>query len=70
MEGGRFELSRNGTVERFQGDGSEVIVDEALKYITTQVAEKKPVFVVIWYSAPHGPWEASEEDIEPFFWGG
>ena len=66
LEGGGFELSRNGTVERFEGDGSEVIVDEALKYISTQVAEKKPVFVVIWYSAPHGPWEASEEDIKPF----
>ena len=61
-----FELSRNGTVEQFEGDGSEVIVDEALKYITTQVAEQKPVFVVIWYSAPHGPWTASEEDIKPF----
>ena len=66
LEGGGFELSRNGTVERFQGDGSEVIVDEALKYIGTQVAAKKPVFVVIWYSAPHGPWEGSEEDIAPF----
>ena len=66
LEGGRFELSRNGTVEEFEGDGSEVIVDEALKYIATQVADDKPVFVVIWYSAPHGPWEASEEDIEPF----
>ena len=66
IEGGRFELSRNGTVEQFEGDGSEVIVEEALKYIATQVAEQKPVFVVIWYSAPHGPWEASEEDIAPF----
>ncbi|MYJ74239.1 MAG: sulfatase-like hydrolase/transferase [Gammaproteobacteria bacterium] len=66
LEDGGFELSRNGAVERFQGDGSEVIVDEALKYISTHVAEQKPVFVVIWYSAPHGPWEASEEDIKPF----
>ena len=66
LEGGGFELSRNGAVERFQGDGSEVIVDEALKYISTRLAEQKPVFVVIWYSAPHGPWEASEEDIKPF----
>ena len=66
IEGGRFELSRNGTVEQFEGDGSEVIVAEALQYIATQVAEDKPVFVVIWYSAPHGPWEASEEDIAPF----
>lgn len=66
LEGGGFELSRNGVVEKFEGDGSEVVVNEALKYISTQVAEKKPVFVVIWYSAPHGPWEASDEDIEPF----
>ena len=66
MEGGGFELSRNGTREQFQGDGSEVIVDEAVKYISEQVARQKPVFVVIWYSAPHGPWEASEEDIKPY----
>ena len=63
---GEFELSRNGTREVFQGDGSEVIVAEAVKYIGKQVAQKKPVFVVIWYSAPHGPWTASEEDIKPF----
>ena len=66
IEGGRFELSRNGTREEFQGDGSEVIVDEALQFITEQVENEKPVFVVIWYSTPHGPWEASEEDIAPF----
>ncbi|MBG73184.1 MAG: N-acetylgalactosamine 6-sulfate sulfatase [Gammaproteobacteria bacterium] len=63
---GEFELSRNGTREQFQGDGSEVIVAEAVKYIGKQVAQNKPVFVVIWYSAPHGPWTASEEDIKPF----
>jgi len=66
IEGGKFELSRNGTREQFQGDGSEVIVAEALQYISKQVAQQKPVFVVIWYSAPHGPWEASEDDIKPF----
>ncbi len=63
---GEFELSRNGTREQFQGDGSEVIVEEAVKYISKQVAKQKPVFVVIWYSAPHGPWTASEEDIKPY----
>jgi arylsulfatase A-like enzyme len=66
IEGGEFELSRNGTREPFTGDGSEIIVDEALKYITEQVEQGQPVFVVIWYSAPHGPWKASEEDIAPF----
>jgi arylsulfatase A-like enzyme len=63
---GEFELSRNGTRELFEGDGSEVIVAEAVKYIGKQVALEKPVFVVIWYSAPHGPWTATDEDIEPF----
>ena len=63
---GGFELSRNGTRERFQGDGPQVIVAEAVKYIGRQVAQDKPVFVVIWYSAPHGPWTASEEDLAPF----
>ena len=66
LNSGEHELSRNGVIERFEGDGSEVLVEEALKYISEQVAIKKPIFVVIWYSAPHGPWEASEADIEPF----
>ena len=47
IEGGKFELSRNGTREQFRGDGSEVIIGEALKYISRQVALQKPVFVVI-----------------------
>lgn len=64
--GGKFELSRMGEREEFYGDGSEVIVDEALKYITEQVENDKPVFIVIWYSTPHGPWKATDEDIAPF----
>ena len=66
LNSGEHELSRNGVIERFEGDGSEVLVEEALKYISQQVAVQKPMFVVIWYSAPHGPWEASDADIEPF----
>ena len=61
-----FELSRNGVLEKFEGDGSEIIVEEAVKFITDELEEGKPFFIVIWYSAPHGPWEASEEDIKPF----
>ena len=61
-----FDLSRNGVLEKFEGDGSEIIVEEAVKFITDELEEGKPFFIVIWYSAPHGPWEASEEDIKPF----
>ena len=61
-----FELSRNGQRESFRGDGSEVIVAEALKYITNQVENGNPFFVVIWYSSPHGPWHAAESDVGLF----
>jgi arylsulfatase A-like enzyme len=60
------ELSRNGDREQLKGEGSVVIVDEALKFIAREASENTPVFVVIWYSAPHGPWAASDEDIAPF----
>ena len=61
-----FDLSRNGVLEKFEGDGSEIIVEEAVRFITNELEEGKPFFIVIWYSAPHGPWDASEEDIKPF----
>ena len=64
--GGTFELSRMGQRETFRGDGSEVIVSEALDFISDRVQQDKPVFVVIWYSSPHGPWKATAEDIAPF----
>ena len=37
-----------------------------MKFITDELDGGKPFFIVIWYSAPHGPWDASEEDIKPF----
>ena len=61
-----FDLSRNGVLEKFEGDGSEIIVEEAVRFITDELDRGKPFFIVIWYSAPHGPWDASEEDIKPF----
>jgi len=60
------ELSRLGNREQFKGEGSVVIVDEALEFIAREASDNTPVFVVIWYSSPHGPWAASDEDIAPF----
>lgn len=48
------ELSRNGAKpEKFSGDGSEVIVDEALKYVDSVKDSKKPFFLVIWFASCH-----------------
>ena len=39
----------------FEGDSSEIVVDEALQFIGKQVAADKPSFSVIWYGTPHSP---------------
>jgi arylsulfatase A-like enzyme len=57
-------MSRQGKFEEFKGDSSEIIVDEALKYMKGQ--KDGPFFTVIWYGSPHDPFVATEEDREPF----
>ena len=59
-------LSRKGTFEGHKGDSSEVVVDEALKFIGSKVKAKQPFFTVIWYGTPHSPWIAAPEDKGPF----
>ncbi len=59
-------MSRMGKFEEFKGDSSEIIVDEALKFIRRQVKAKTPFFTVIWYGTPHSPFLASEEDRSSF----
>lgn len=59
-------LSRNGVPEKFKGDSSEVLVDEALKWIGGEIGKGNPAFTVIWYASPHRPMEASAEDAKQF----
>ncbi len=59
-------MSREGKFEEFQGDSSEIIVAEALKFIRRQVADQGPFFAVIWYGTPHSPWVAAEDDKMSF----
>ena len=59
-------LSRNGTPERIDGESSEVLVDEALKFIERAHKQDKPAFVMIWYASPHRPFEARDKDMEAF----
>lgn len=59
-------FSRNGTVERIEGESSEILVDEALAFIGAAHRQGKPAFVLIWYASPHRPFEAQDEDMEGF----
>jgi len=47
----------------FKGEGSKVVVDEALKFIEKAKENKQPFFVVIWYGSPHEPYSGLEEDL-------
>jgi len=59
-------LSRSGKVEAFQGDSSEVAVDEAVKFLAHHRAGGRPMFAVIWYGTPHSPFRAREADKASF----
>ena len=59
-------MSRDGLIAQHEGDSSEVIVGEALRFMQRQVAQRHPFFVVIWYGTPHSPWIASDEDRAAF----
>jgi arylsulfatase A-like enzyme len=59
-------LGRNGAVEKFFGDGSDIATDEALKFIRKQTEADKPFLVVVWFGNPHTPHEALPADKEPY----
>ncbi|MEP5792087.1 MAG: sulfatase-like hydrolase/transferase [Cyclobacteriaceae bacterium] len=55
-------LSRNGGApEKFEGEGSKVIVDETISFIDK--ADDTPFFAVVWMASPHEPYEGLPEDL-------
>ena len=57
-------LSRTGKFEYIEGESSEIMVREALKFIEAHKA--KPSFSVIWYGSPHFPFRCAPTDREGF----
>jgi arylsulfatase A-like enzyme len=55
-------LGRNGIAEKFRGDGSDIVMDQALSFIRKRVDSGKPFFTVVWFGNPHTPHEALPED--------
>ena len=57
-------LSRNGgPPERFEGESSAIVVDEAIRFIDQAAAEGKPFLAVVWFGSPHEPYSGLEEDL-------
>ncbi len=60
-------LSRNGEASQvIEGEGSEVLVKEALAFARKVKKEDKPFFIVIWFGSPHTPYFGYPADIAPY----
>jgi len=57
-------LSRRGEEPRvFYGEGSAIVVEEAIKYIDKVAGEDKPFFIFVCFGSPHAPYNAEDEDL-------
>ncbi len=57
-------LSRNGEEpQRIEGEGSKVIVDEAIRFIQKVQDKQQPFMVVVWFGSPHEPYSGLPEDL-------
>lgn len=58
------QLSRNGgPPELLQGESSEVVVREAMKFIGRAQRDQKPFFAVVWFGSPHEPYSGLPGDL-------
>ena len=63
-----FELnpvfSRNGEApQKFEGESSEIVIDEAIKFIQKSKENEKPFMAVVWFGSPHEPYSGLPEDL-------
>lgn len=59
------QLSRNGGAPQlFEGESSEVITREAIRFIRQANAQSKPFFVVLWFGSPHEPYSGLPPDLQ------
>lgn len=57
-------LSRNGgPPEVFQGESSEVVVHEAVRFIDRARANNRPFFAIVWFGSPHEPYSGLPSDL-------
>ena len=59
-----WTFGHNGVAEKTTGDGSDVIVDRALKFIGTAVAAQQPFLAVVWFGSPHVPLQPTPADLK------
>jgi len=57
-------LSRNGeTPQKIEGESSEILIDETIKFIQKSKNQNKPFLTVVWFGSPHEPFQGLPEDL-------
>jgi arylsulfatase len=57
-------LSRNGgPPQQFSGEGSEVVIEETIRFLGKAKQQQKPFFAVVWFGSPHEPYSGLEKDL-------
>jgi len=57
-------LSRNGgPPEPFEGEGSEIVIDEAIRFIGQAKQAGRRFFAVVWFGSPHEPYSGLDKDL-------
>lgn len=57
-------LSRNGgPPEKFDGESSEIVVSETIKFLESAGKQEKLAFAVVWFGSPHEPYSGLDRDL-------
>lgn len=63
-----FELNpslsrKGGPPEVIRGEGSEIVIQEAIRFIARVHQDDKPFFTVVWFGSPHEPYSGLPADL-------
>ncbi|MDD4109854.1 MAG: sulfatase-like hydrolase/transferase [Prolixibacteraceae bacterium] len=57
-------LSRNGEdPQKIEGESSEIVIDEAIRFIQITKQQNKPFLAVVWFGSPHEPYSGLPGDL-------
>jgi len=57
-------FSRNGgPPQKYPGESSEIVIEEAIRFIRDTRASQRPFFVIVWYGSPHEPYIGLDKDL-------
>lgn len=57
-------LSRNGgPPEKHQGESSQIIINETIRFVKQAQNKQQPFLAVVWFGSPHEPYSGLAEDL-------